>query len=109
MGTTIARILRRDATLAERRLWQQLRFRQLDGHRFRRQAPIGRFVVDFVCFEQRLIVEVDGGQHAERAQEDAKRTRWLEGEGFRVLRFWNSDVLQNTEAVVESIRGALRV
>ena len=108
MGTTIARILRRDATLAERRLWQQLRFRQLDGHRFRRQAPIGRFVVDFVCFEQRLIVEVDGGQHAERAQEDAKRTRWLEGEGFRVLRFWNSDVLQNTEAVVESIRGALR-
>ena len=109
MGTTIARILRRDATLAERRLWQQLRFRQLDGHRFRRQAPIGRFVVDFVCFEQLLIVEVDGGQHAERAQEDAKRTRWLEGEGFRVLRFWNSDVLQNTEAVVESIRGALRV
>jgi very-short-patch-repair endonuclease len=108
MGTTIARILRRDATLAERRLWQQLRFRQIDGHRFRRQAPIGRFVVDFVCFEQRLIIEVDGGQHAERAQEDAKRTRWLEGEGFRVLRVWNSDVLQNTEGVVEFIRGALR-
>ncbi len=109
MGTTIARILRRDATPAERRLWRYLRFRQLDGHRFRRQAPIGRFIVDFVWFLRRLVIEVDGGQHADRPQEDAKRTCWLEGEGFRVLRFWNNDVLHNTEGVVESIRAALRI
>lgn len=82
--------------------------RQIDGHRFRRQAPIGRYIVDFVCFERKLVVEVDGGQHADNVDEDTIRTHWLEGEGFRVVRFWNSDVLGNTEAVVESIRDALR-
>jgi len=82
--------------------------RQVDGLRFRRQAPIGRYIVDFVCFEQRLIIEIDGGQHADRTGQDAARTRWLEGEGFRVIRFWNNDVLDNTEGVVESIRLALR-
>lgn len=107
MATTIARILRRDATPAERRLWRHLRFRQFDGHRFRRQAPIGRFIVDFVCFEQRLVIEVDGGQHASRLQEDIERTHWLNSEGFRVLRFWNNDVLGNIEGVVETIRSAL--
>ena len=82
--------------------------RQLDGFRFRHQASIAPYVVDFLCLEARLIVEVDGGQHAVDLASDAKRTVWLEGHGFRVIRFWNNDVLANTDGVVESIRLALR-
>ena len=98
-----ARRLRQNATDAERALWRHLRAARLDGHKFRRQAPIGRYVVDFVCFEARLIVEVDGGQHAAQQRQDAQRTVWLAAQGFRVLRFWNTEVLGEVEAVKEVI------
>jgi very-short-patch-repair endonuclease len=91
------RQLRRDATDAERRLWSALRDRRLSRYRFRRQHPVGDFIVDFACTKHRLIVEADGGQHAEN-EDDRRRTAWLEGEGWRVLRFWNNDILANTEA-----------
>ena len=94
-----ARRLRQKATDAESALWQQVRASRLGGHKFRRQAAIGRYIVDFVCFETRLIVEVDGGQHAERQRQDAQRTAWLASQGFRVLRFWNTEVLGDVEAV----------
>ena len=94
-----ARKLRQNATAAERALWQQVRAARLGGHKFRRQAPIGRYIVDFVCFEARLIVEMDGGQHAERQRQDARRTAWLASQGFRVLRFWNSEALGDMAAV----------
>jgi very-short-patch-repair endonuclease len=97
-----ARRLRRDATDAERRLWSALRDRRLRGYRFRRQYPIGDFIVDFACTRHHLVVEADGGQHAD-SQRDLRRTAWLESEGWRVLRFWNNDALANTDGVVETI------
>jgi very-short-patch-repair endonuclease len=97
-----ARELRRDATDTERRLWSALRDRRLRGYRFRRQHPIGDFIVDFACTSHRLIVEADGGQHAD-SEGDHRRTAWLESDGWRVLRFWNNDALANTEGVVETI------
>lgn len=105
MSVRRARELRGSPTDAESKLWSRLRRRQLDGHRFRRQVPLGPYVIDFACFDVRLIVEVDGGQHAkETAIRDAARTAWLEGEGFRVLRFWNNEVLGNIDGVIETIR-----
>ena len=101
--TERARELRREATEAERVLWGALRNRQLDGHKFRRQTPIGPFIVDFVCMERRLIVEVDGGQHDERREYDEERSAALMSEGFRVVRYWNSEVLSDVEAVADSI------
>jgi very-short-patch-repair endonuclease len=105
-----ARRLRKDMTDAERQLWQKLRGRQTGG-RFRRQAPIGPYIVDFVAFDHRLVVELDGGQHAEpeQADHDQRRTAFLEVEGFRVLRFWNNEVLGNTEGVLESILDAIQL
>ena len=103
MDTKNARQLRNNPTDAERRLWQKLKRRQIANVKFRRQQPIGPFIVDFVCFEHRLIVEVDGGQHAQQASDDEQRTRWLKGQGYRVLRFWNNEVLANTEAVVQAV------
>ncbi len=97
-----ARRLRRDATDAERRLWSALRDRRLRGYRFRRQHPIGPFVVDFACTKQHLIVEADGGQHAE-LETDERRNAWLKKEGWRLLRFWNHDILANTNGVIERI------
>ncbi len=102
-----ARRLRTEMTDAEVRLWIQLRRRQIDGYRFRRQVPIGPYVVDFACLNARLVIEVDGGQHTEAVERDDRRTVWLESRGFRVLRFWNTDVLQRTEGVLESIRATL--
>jgi very-short-patch-repair endonuclease len=102
-----ARHLRRAATDAERRLWSALRDRRLEGYRFRRQYPIGRFIVDFACTQHRLIVEADGGQHAD-SEPDRRRTANLEQEGWRVLRFWNNDILSNTNGVVEKILRELR-
>src|SRR5579863_525367 len=99
MAATIARKLRANSTDAEMRLWSRLRRKQLDGFRFRRQQPLGNYVVDFFCPEAKLIVEVDGGQHAESASDDV-RTRWLEARGDRIVRFWNNDVLANTEGVL---------
>ncbi|MYC08490.1 MAG: endonuclease domain-containing protein, partial [Chloroflexi bacterium] len=75
----------------------------VSGCKFRRQAPIGHYIVDFVCFENRLVIEVDGGQHQQSASYDAARTAWLEREGFRVIRFWNNQVLQETDSVREAI------
>ena len=94
-----ARTLRREMTEAERRLWRILRSRQTDGRRFRRQVPIGRFIADFVCHEARLIVEMDGGQHDPSSERERSRTRFLEGEGYRLLRFWNNEAVDNPERV----------
>ena len=99
-----ARDLRRNPTDAERALWKHLRLRQLGGYKFRRQQPLGQYIVDFVCLEKRLIVELDGGQHAERVGADTVRTAWLGAQGFHVMRFWNHDILNEIEVVKEAIR-----
>ncbi len=91
---------------AEEKLWERLRNRRLEGHKFRRQVPLGRFIVDFACYDARVVVELDGGQHAESEADDAVRTQWLEGRGFCVLRFWNDEVFGNLEGVLEVIRAA---
>jgi very-short-patch-repair endonuclease len=98
-----AKRLRRTQTNAERVLWFRLRDRRLAGWKFKRQVPIDRFVVDFVCPEAKLIVELDGGQHDKNQEKDAERTRALEEMGYFVLRFWNNDVMRNTDGVVEEI------
>jgi very-short-patch-repair endonuclease len=97
-----ARRLRLNSTDAERRLWAVLRDRRLAGYRFRRQHPIGDFIVDFACTKHQLVVEADGGQHADKA-EDERRTAFLQAVGWRVIRFWNNDVLANTEGVIETV------
>ena len=103
-----ARSLRTGSTDAERRLWRHLRNRLLGGYRFRRQTPLGKFIVDFVCMDTRLVVELYGGQHSECIQQDDKRTEYLARGGFRVLRFWNDDVLLGTDLVLSQILLALR-
>ena len=107
MNTTRARALRSNMTDAEQRLWHHLNRRQIDKLKFRRQMPIGNFIVDFVCLERSLIIELDGGQHATQHAYDAQRTGWLQGQGFTVLRFWNHEVLQNTAGILAVIRGAI--
>jgi very-short-patch-repair endonuclease len=102
-----ARGLRETMTDAERKLWYRLRNRQLDGHKFRRQHEIDPYIVDFVCAEAMLIVELDGGQHAEQQKYDDRRTRHLEAKGYRVLRFWNNDALMKIENVLEVILASL--
>jgi lysyl-tRNA synthetase class 2 len=106
-GTPIVRRLRRSQTDAEKKLWFRLRDRRLVGWKFRRQFPIDRFVVDFFCAHGHLIVELDGGQHAERTDADASRTKILETMGYLVLRFWNNDVMRNIDGVVEVIAATL--
>ena len=98
-----ARALRKNPTEAERVLWAHLRFWQVDGYKFRRQQPLGKYIVDFVCLEKKAIIELDGGQHAEQSSYDAKRDAWLRDQGFSVLRFWNNDVLQNLSGVKDAI------
>lgn len=98
-----ARRLRREQTDAEGKLWYLLRNRRLAGYKFKRQFPIGPFIADFACAELKLIIEADGGQHADRQSYDERRTRWLESEGWRVLRFWNNEVLENIEGVTETV------
>ena len=105
--TQRSRRLRRDCTQAELKLWNRLRARAIDGCKFVRQEPIGPFIVDFVCRERRLVIEVDGGQHATDAR-DAVRDRWLRDQRYRVLRFWNNDVLGNIDGVLETIAMALQ-
>lgn len=100
---TFARALRSCQTEAETRLWARLRDRRLNGWKFRRQVPIGHFVVDFLCKRAALVVEVDGSQHIPRAGADAMRTATLEARGYRVLRYWNNQVLADTENVLEDI------
>ncbi len=103
-----SRELRKEATEAEQKLWRHLRNRGLSA-KFRRQHPVGPFILDFYCHEARLAVEVDGGGHAEaeQAEYDAERSRALAGEGVRVLRFWNGDVMKNVDGVVDAIWEAL--
>ncbi len=100
------RQIRREPTESERRMWRLLRDRRLGSFKFRRQEQLGRYIVDFVCFERKLIVEGDGGQHAENAY-DARRDAWLRSRGFEALRFWNNDVLTNASGVQSMI--ALRL
>jgi very-short-patch-repair endonuclease len=99
--------MRKDATNAEARLWQALKGRQLEGFKFRRQVPLKGYIVDFVCFDARLIVEVDGSQHAESAA-DSTRDAAFASDGFRTLRFWNDDVLRNIDGVCAEILMMLR-
>jgi very-short-patch-repair endonuclease len=106
--TNVARRLRHDSTDAERKLWSHVRDRRLDGLKFRRQVPITGYVDDFLCVDARLIVELDGGQHAVQTAADAKRTQVLEAAGYFVLRFWNNDVLENIDGVLEEILATLR-
>ena len=103
-----ARKLRREHTDAEQKLWQQLRARQVGSAKFRRQQPIGPYFADFCSVEHRLVVEVDGGQHAETREADKKRTLFLEGQGFRVLRFWDHEVLKEMQSVLERIAEVLK-
>ena len=102
-----AKALRKRQTDAEAVLWKHLRDRRLGDHKFRRQQPLGPYIVDFVCFEKRLIVELDGGQHNQRSAADADRDAWLESQGYQVLRFWNNEVFRQAEAVKEVIAEAL--
>ncbi len=106
---TRAKKLRRGSTDAERRLWREVRNRRLGGHKFRRQQPLRQYIVDFVCFERKLIVELDGGQHNDRIayDYDSERTAWLESQGFRVLRLWNNQVMREIEEVNATIANAL--
>ncbi len=105
--TGLARRLRRDSTSAELRLWNKLRARAIDGNKFVRQQPIGDYVVDFLCREKRLVIEVDGGQHDDSIK-DRVRDRWLHEHNYQVLRFWNNDVVHNMNGVLEIIADALR-
>ena len=98
-----AKWLRRGMTDCEYRLWYYLRARRFQDRKFRRQVPMGPYIVDFLCEEVRLIVELDGGQHAERVRHDAARSEWLKGQGYRVLRFWNNEVTENIEGVLETL------
>jgi len=104
MTVARARSLRKNLTDAEKRLWSRLRLLKSSGFHFRKQAPIGTYVVDFCCHAAGLIIEVDGGQH--NGEIDRARTTWLEGRGYKVLRFWNNDVLTNIEGVVSQITAA---
>ena len=97
-----ARELRQSQTDAEKKLWSALRNRQLANHKFRRQVPTGPYIADFVCLEKRIIIELDGGQHAQ-SPKDAARDTWLTRQGYTVLRYWNNDVLTNTEGVLSDI------
>ncbi|QLF70247.1 endonuclease domain-containing protein [Peteryoungia desertarenae] len=102
-----ARVMRADATGAENRLWQELRAKQLGGFKFKRQVPLDGYILDFVCFEARLIVEVDGHQHVDSAH-DARRDAWFRSAGFRVLRVWNAEVEENLDGVCNTILSELR-
>jgi very-short-patch-repair endonuclease len=102
-----AKRLRTNSTDAERLLWSRLRAHRLQGFKFKRQQPLGNYVVDFVCFEAHLVIELDGGQHLLAKEEDKARDAWLASMGFRVLRFWNNEVLENLEGVLTRIAGFL--
>ncbi|MCH7713874.1 MAG: endonuclease domain-containing protein [Chloroflexi bacterium] len=103
MTISNARTLRKNLTDAERALWKQMRMRQIGGYKFRRQQPIGKYIVDFVNFEKKVVVELDGGHHSQQVDYDTTRTAWLEAKGYRVMRFWNNQVLEEIEAVKEVI------
>jgi very-short-patch-repair endonuclease len=103
--TILARDLRRNQSDAERNLWSRLRHSQLNSVKFRRQQPVGDYIVDFISFKKKFIIEVDGGQHNKpvSTNDDEERTKYLENRGYKVIRFWNHDVLLNLEGVVRKI------
>jgi very-short-patch-repair endonuclease len=103
-STNFARQLRKNSTDAEKLIWNNLRNRSLEGVKFRRQQSFGPYIVDFIAAEKKLVIELDGGQHAANKVLDKDRDQYIESEGYRVLRFWNNEVLQNTEGVLERIR-----
>ena len=98
-----AKRMRSAPTEAETALWRHLRADRLAGHKFKRQQPIGPYIVDFVCFAKKLIIEIDGGQHVDRQTYDEARTAWLRRQGFHVVRCWNDDVLRSTELVLDEV------
>ena len=102
-----ARELKINPTEAERLLWSHLRLRQLGGHKFRREQPLGSYIVDFVCLEKRLVIEVDGGQHLRQAAYDYQRDAWLKAQGFEVLRFWDHEVFTQIDDIKEAIWKAI--
>ena len=102
--TGLGKVLRKRPTDAEQLLWNHLRMKQMEGLKFRRQPPVDKYIVDFVCFEMRLVIETDGGQHAAQKEKDIERDTYLKSQGFRVLRFWNNEVLQNINGVLTAIR-----
>jgi very-short-patch-repair endonuclease len=102
-----AKALRKNFTDTERLLWKHLRAKQMEGCKFRRQEPIGSYIVDFVCQEKQIVIEVDGWQHSTEQEKDKERDKWLKGQGYKVLRFWNNEVLSNTKGVLEAIRDCL--
>jgi very-short-patch-repair endonuclease len=102
--TQNARLLRKNQTEVEQLLWKHLRNRQLLGHKFRRQFPIEPYIADFVCLKLKLIIELDGGQHADQIYFDNQHSLFLWKRGFKVMRFWNNEVCENTEGVLEAIR-----
>jgi len=104
---SLARMLRRHSTDAEHLLWYHLRAHRMAGYKFKRQAIIGSYIVDFVCFEARLVIEADGGQHAEQVVDDKRWTALLETKGFRVIRFWNDEILFETQDVLREIHDRL--
>lgn len=101
-STCLARAMRHEQTDAEKALWRALRDRRLQGVKFRRQVPVGPYIVDFLCLKHRLVIEADGSQHAENAR-DARRDSYLATHGFSVLRFWNGDILNQRESVLATI------
>lgn len=103
----LARNLRKNMTPAEQQLWSLLRKQQLDGYRFRRQTPLGRYIADFVCFEARLVIELDGEHHHGQYEYDRERDHWMQQQQFQVLRFWNHEIFTAPEAVIQKIRSAL--
>ncbi|MCY3823245.1 MAG: DUF559 domain-containing protein [Nitrospinae bacterium] len=102
-----ARTLRREHTDAEGLLWSRLRDKQIDGRKFRRQQPIGPYIADFACMSDKLLIELDGGGHAEQKTKDRQREEYLRRRGYRVLRFWNTEVLENLSGVLEKVRETL--
>ncbi|MHB8104689.1 MAG: endonuclease domain-containing protein [Dehalococcoidales bacterium] len=108
--TDAARELRTRQTEAEKILWFKIRDKQFHGIKFRRQEPIGNFIADFVCYEKKLILEIDGQPHKETSTKinDSQRTKWLKEQGFKVLRFWNSEIQNDIESVLEKIQNSLR-
>jgi very-short-patch-repair endonuclease len=103
----MAKGLRKNFTDTEKLLWRHLRAKQMEGYKFRRQEPMGSYIVDFVCQEKKIVIEVDGGQHAVEREKDCERDKWLEGQGYKVLRFWNNEVLTNINGILEVIRNNL--
>ncbi|MBL5912036.1 endonuclease domain-containing protein [Enterobacter asburiae] len=104
-----AKQLRRELTKEERRLWYLLRSRRFENHKFRRQHPVGNYILDFACCAARLAVELDGGQHDEEQKYDRQRTCWLNEKGWHVIRFWNNELWDNEEAVLEKILETLQM